>query len=86
MFLEVGQPKNVNKNAAIREFREQLVRLSPLGGPVSDATLARAKAFLNTVIRYTGRSAKELWMSRDQLSDDQMSLIIFTEEFKLKEG
>ena len=78
IFLEVGQPKNVNKNAtadkAIRELREQLVRLSPHGGPVSDATLARATAFLNTVIRHTGRSAKELWMSRDQLSGENIQL------------
>ena len=78
IFLEVGQPKNVNKNAtadkAIRELREQLVRLSPHGGPVSEATLARATAFLNTVIRHTGRSAKELWMSRDQLSGENIQL------------
>ena len=78
IFLDVGQPKNVNKNAtadkAIRELREQLVRLSPHGGPVSDATLARATAFLNTVIRHTGRSAKELWMSRDQLSGVNIQL------------
>ena len=44
IFLDVGQPNNVIKNAnadeAIRELLEQLVRLSPHGGPVSDATLA----------------------------------------------
>ena len=72
IFLVIGQPKNVNKNAmadkAIRELREQLVRPSPHGGAVSEATLARATAFLNSVIRHTGRSAKELWLSRDQLS------------------
>ena len=72
IFLEIGRPKNVNKNAtadkAIRELREQLVRLSPHGGAVSDATLARATAFLNCIIRHTGRSAKELWLSRDQMS------------------
>ena len=78
IFLDIGQPKNVNKNAtadkAIRELREQLVRLSPHGGAVSDATLARATAFLNSVIRHTGRSAKELWMSRDQLSGANIQL------------
>ena len=52
IFLVIGQPKNVNKNAmadkAIRELREQLVRPSPHGGAVSEATLARATAFLNS--------------------------------------
>ena len=78
IFLDVGQPKNVNKNAtadkAIRELREQLVRLSPRGGAVSEATLARATGFLNSVIRHTGRSAKELWLSRDQLSGSNIVL------------
>ena len=78
IFLTIGQPKNVNKNAtvdkAIRELREQLVRLSPHGGAVSDATLARATAFLNSIIRYSGRSAKELWMCRDQSSGINIQL------------
>ena len=78
IFLEIGHPKNINKNStaekAIRELREQLVRLCPHGGPVSDATLARATAFLNSSIRYTGRSAKELWLSRDQLSGCNITL------------
>ena len=78
IFLEIGRPKNINKNApaekAIRELREQLVRLSPHGGPVSEATLARATAFLNGLIRHTGRSAKELWLSRDQLSGANIHL------------
>ena len=52
--------KNATADKAIRELREQLVRLSPHGGAVSDATLARATAFLNSTIRHTGRSAKEL--------------------------
>ena len=78
IFLDIGRPKNVNKNAtaekAIRELREQLVRLSPHGGAVSDATLARATAFLNSIVRHTGRSAKELWLSRDQLSGVNLQL------------
>ena len=80
IFLDVGQPKNVNKNAtadkAIRELCEQLVRLSPHGGAVSEATLARATAFLNSLIRHTGRSAKELWLPRDQRSGDNIQLMI----------
>ena len=70
--LETGLPKNANKNAvvdkAIRELREQLIKLSPQGGHISQATLARATDSLNSLIRYSGRSAKELWLSRDQIS------------------
>ena len=36
IFLEVGRPKNPNKNAvagkAIRELRSQIIKLSPHGG------------------------------------------------------
>ena len=83
--LEVGRPKNANKNAvadkAIRELREQIIKLSPHGGPISSSTLARAISFLNSIIRAPGRSSQELWLSRDsssganiQISDDQLSL------------
>ena len=78
IFLDVGQPKNVNKNAtadkAIRELRERLVRLSPHRGAVSEATLARAMAFLNSLIRHSCRSAKDFWLSRDQRSGDNIHL------------
>ena len=72
ILLEIGRPKNPNKNAvadkAIRELREQIIRLSPTRGPISEATLARAISHLNALIRYSGKSALELWMSRDQAS------------------
>ena len=78
IFLIISQLKNVNKNAtadtAIRELREQFICLSPQGGAVSETTLARATAVLNSVIRHTGRSAKELWLSRDQLSGVHIQL------------
>ena len=78
IFLELGRPKNVNKNAvvdkAIRELREQLVRLSPKGGPYSESVLARATSYLNEIIRHTGRSAKEIWVSRNLTSGTNMTL------------
>lgn len=71
--LEIGLPKNINKNAvvdkAIREHREQVLKLSPKGGPVSPAILARATASLKLLIQQSSRSAKELWLSSDQESD-----------------
>ena len=76
--LDLGHPKNVNKNSpaerAIKELREQLVRISPQGGPFSPLTLARAIDNLNNLIRHSGRSARELWMCRDSLSGCQLDL------------
>ena len=82
--LITGYPKNINKNAtaekAIRELREQMVKLSPHGGQVDSSTLARAVAFLNDIIRHSGFSAKELLYSREKttgtnitLKDEQLS-------------
>ena len=76
--LDLGHPKNVNKNSpaerAIKDLREQLVRISPQGGPFSPLTLARAIDNLNNLIRHSGRSARELWMCRDSLSGCQLDL------------
>ena len=84
--LEIGSPKNVNKNAvaerAIKELRQELVRLTPAGGKVSAVALAKAVTNLNSRIRHTGCSSKELWTKRDQqtgepleFNDDQISEI-----------
>ena len=78
IFLVIGRPKNVNKNAtvdkAIREFRDQLIRLQPRGGPYSPSILAQATYFLNSIIRHSGRSARELWLSRDQQTGANIAL------------
>lgn len=78
IFLIIGRPKNVNKNAtgdkAIRELRDQIVRLQPRGGPYTPSTLAKATYFLNSIIRYSGRSARELWLSRDQQTGANIAL------------
>ena len=76
--LCLGDPKNVNKNAVvdkgIRELREQLVRLAPSGGKVSEHILAIATAYLNDLVRHTGRSARELWVSIDVISGENIIL------------
>ena len=75
IFLEIGQAKNVNKNAVaekcIRELREQLVCLSPHGGPVLEVTLAKDMNNLNCLIRHMERSAKELFFL-------EISLLVLT--------
>ena len=70
--LEIGSAKNKNKNAvaerAIGELRVELVKVAPGGGPLSVKSLAKAIFHLNNRIRHTGRSARELWVRRDQTS------------------
>ena len=76
--LEVGQPKNRNKNPvgekAVLELEQELLRQDPLGGPVTDLALATATATLNSRIRSRGLSAREIWTQRDQFSNKQIPL------------
>ena len=93
IFLEIGRPKNPNKNAvadkAIRELREQITKLAPHGGPISDAMLARATSHLNSLVRYSGRSAGEVWLSRDQITGDNIlvnDLELSDTQFNARQG
>jgi hypothetical protein len=76
--IYVGHAKNVNKNSvaekAIRELRQEIVKLSPSGGKVSSRTLALATDNLNSRIRHSGRSSKELWTSRDQNTGENLAM------------
>ena len=58
----------------IRELRQQLLRLQPHGGPYSQSILAQATYFLNSVVRHSGRSAREIWSSRDQHTGANITL------------
>jgi hypothetical protein len=74
--LQIGSPKNINKNPiaerAIEELEAELLRLNSEGGPVSTVSLALATAQLNSRIRHGGLSARELWTHRDQCTGDQL--------------
>ena len=74
--LELGRAKNVNKNLvaekAVQELEHQILRLDPLGGPVSHLSLAIATANLNAHIRSNGLSAREMLTQRDQFSNSQL--------------
>ena len=73
---ELGQSKNKNKNAvaekAIKELRSEILKIAPRGGLISEGILERATDNLKSLIRYTDRSAKELWMRRDQTSGSEI--------------
>ena len=62
--IEVGRVKNKNKNPvaekAVRELEEGLIRHEPGGGPVSEVGLAIATVRLNSRLRFSGVSSREL--------------------------
>jgi len=74
--IELGRPKNINKNPiaerAVQEVEMELRRDSPRGGQVTTLSLAVATARLNSRIRASGFSARELWLQRDQFTNTQL--------------
>ena len=74
--IELGRIKNHNKNPvaehAVGELENELLRQEPHGGPVSSLTLCMATARLNSRIRSRGFSAREMWMQRDQHTNQQL--------------
>ena len=78
LHIELGEPKNINKNPvaekAIEEFHCELVRLQPAGGKISPTVLAQAISNLNGRIRYNKLSAAEIWTQRDMSTGKKLSL------------
>ena len=78
IVLELGNPKNPNKNpvaeTAVQELEIELLRQDPLGGAVSEVTLAVATANLNSRVRSRGLSSREMWYQRDQFSNRQLPM------------
>lgn len=78
MSLEIGRIKNLNKNPvaekAVLELEEELLKQEPGGGPVSQLGLSIAVARLNSRIRYSGLSARELWTQRSQFTNEQLPI------------
>ena len=74
--IEVGRVKNKNPVAekAVREVEAELIRQEPGGRPVSDVGLAIAIARLNSRLRFSGLSSRELWTQRNQFTHEQLAL------------
>lgn len=76
--LELGHSKNPNKNPiaekAIRELEDELVRLESHGTPASTITLSLATSNLNSRIRHSGLSSREMLMQRDQFTGQKLSV------------
>ena len=76
--VEIGHIKNVNKNPVakkgVQEVEDELIRLDPLGGPVTALNLSIATANLNARIRSRGLSAHEMWYHQDQCTNQQIPI------------
>ena len=76
--IEHDQAKNPNKNPvaerAVQELETELLRQKPLGGVVSPLTLAVTTSTLNSRIRSTSLSSREMWTQRYQFSNQQLPL------------
>ena len=76
IMLDIGRSKNTNKNPvaerAVQELEYELVKQNPRGGSITDALLATATSQLNSRLRYSGLSAREMLFQRDQFSNHQI--------------
>ena len=74
--IELGRPKNVNKNPvaekAVQELEDEIRRSDPSDGILTPLSLSLVTARLNTRIRNRGLSAREMWCQRDQFSNEQL--------------
>ena len=70
--IKVGRVKNKNKNPvaekAVHEFEEELIRQEPGVHPVSEVGLAIATTRLNSRLRFSGLSSRELWTQQNQFT------------------
>ena len=74
--VELGEPKNPNKNpiaeSAIKELHLELVKMCPNGGKISEYTLAMALNNMNSLIRQSKLSAREAWTKRDMSTGEEL--------------
>ena len=77
IILELGHAKNPNKNPiaekANQELELELLKTVPSGVVVSAAALTKSVSVLNTRIRKSGLSAKEMLFGRDQISGERLT-------------
>ena len=78
ILLELGNAKNPNKNGvaekAIQELEHELKKENPNNESLTEILLSKATYNLNNKIRFTKRSAKELWFKRDQNTGQDLNI------------
>ena len=75
IVVDIGREKNLNKNPvaerAVQELEQELLKMQPEKGPVSQVTLALATSAMNSRVRRDGLSSRKLWTQRDQFTGNQ---------------
>ena len=75
--LDFGRVKNKNKTAVadrgIQEFEEELLKVAPGTQHITSAELSSVIASLNQRIRFSGLSAREVLLQREQNTGQQLS-------------
>jgi len=93
LLFDLGRVKNPNKNPiaekAVRELQDELIRMDPMGTPISSCQLSFAIATLNSRIRYHGLSAYEVMFGRNQFTAskipiDESKIITAQQEARLE--
>ena len=78
IFLDLGNPKNINKNPvaekANQELEKELLKVDPTGNPVSAVVLLQAIRVLNSRIRSSGLSSREMLLGRDQVTGHKLKV------------
>lgn len=78
LTVELGDEKNINKNpvaeSSIQELHLELKKLQPLGGKVTETTLARALSSMNSLVRGSNYSASEAWTKRDMKTGNPLDI------------
>ena len=75
-MLDIGRIKNVNKipvaEKAIAELESEILRQDPTGDTLTAVVLSLALARLNSRIRFSGLSSRELFWQRSKLTNEQL--------------
>ena len=78
MILQLGEPKYVNKNPvaekSVREFHSEVNRLLMDSSLITEQLLANAISNMNSRIRREGLSSREIWLQRDQYTNEQLPI------------
>lgn len=77
IILDFGRVKNANKNPvaekANQELELEILKVDPSGKAITAVSLTQAVHVLNTRIRKSGLSSKEMFFQRDQVSGQQLT-------------
>jgi len=78
LSIEIGRVKNNNKNPvaekAIQELEDELLKLDRDSKSVNESSLSIAVANLNSRVRASGLSSREMLTQRDQFTGEQLPL------------